>query len=67
MAKRKPKKVRKSGSGGSRHNAGRKLKYAERTVPISFAVPESKKAEIKRKIYELLPEMVSANAPDAQI
>jgi hypothetical protein len=60
------KKKRKSGSGGRRTGAGRKLKYFEKTIPVSFAVPVSKKQEIKQKIEELLPAMIRTASPDAQ-
>lgn len=35
-------------------NAGRKLKYGEKTVRIQKLVPESKKEEIETKFDEIL-------------
>jgi len=37
-------------------NAGRKLKYGEKTVRLQKLVPESKKQEIENKIDTILKE-----------
>lgn len=49
---------KKRKKGGQREGAGRPLKYGEKTEPLSIAVPASKKAEIKAKIEERLPEII---------
>lgn len=40
--------------GGKRKNAGRKSKYGEKTVTVSFKCPESKSVEIKKLVTKKL-------------
>ena len=37
----------KTKRGGKREGSGRKLKYNEKTITVSFKCPESKKTEFK--------------------
>ena len=47
-------KMIKRARGGSRPNAGRKLKYGEETKTITFRVPKSKISFIKETIKYIL-------------
>lgn len=46
--------MKKENRGGFRKNSGRKLKYGEQTVPVTFACPVSKVTEIKQLIKTAL-------------
>lgn len=44
----------KTGRGGYREGAGAKPLYGERTVNITFRVPESHKSTIRRMVYDYM-------------
>lgn len=48
------KKVTKPLHGGKRIGAGRKPKYNEATVTVSFRVPESMKEKVKQMVHRIL-------------
>lgn len=45
--------------GGYRPNSGRKQKYSEPTITISFRCPKSQECKFKELIAEKLKELVS--------
>ena len=46
--------MKKQTQGGKRPNAGRKLKYGEVTVNVTFRVPQSCKDEVRDIVNEYL-------------
>ena len=48
-----------SNKGGARPNAGRKLKYGEKTTIITFRVPISEVGAIKKKVELYLESLNS--------
>jgi len=52
------KEVKNENRGGKREGAGPKFKYGEETCNITLRVPKSKKADVKRLVYEYLKQYV---------
>ncbi len=52
--------------GGARQGAGAKPMYGEKTVNVTFRVPESHRSYIRRMVYDYLDNLKTQN-PKTQI